>query len=404
MQFLEEIKNNKTTQKYTLIEEEKSWIMARQHCRDQHTDLATIFSQEKNEEVKSYVEKSQSDVWIGLFNEPWEWSDGGQSDFKNWSLGQPIKYYNRCVAINQTGWYDLECNLTLFFLCNDRNFFTWRYKLVNEPKPWAEARAHCIENITELVKIEDQSENGIVRMTAMGKEVWIGLKKYALKWSDGAAVTFFHLFRNQSEYDYYNQKCVYDNRQDWVYSNCSSEFPFFCYTDIKNITLVKLNKTWEEALDYCRSHHTDLISSTSAVDQYLILKEAEGAQSSYVWLGLRLSLISGSWFWVNREPMVYNNGMQGGHDKCPDSNYCGAMSTEDGIWTNSSCGERMNFICYTGTAPQTQPPATTTKATWAAFNSELKEYVVLDLQTITLKIICYMGEDESYEAGVSSVS
>ncbi|XP_066577156.1 snaclec rhodocytin subunit alpha-like [Amia ocellicauda] len=118
-------------------------------------------------------------------------------------------------------------------------------------------------------------------------------------------------------------------------------------SDIKNITLVKLNKTWEEALDYCRSHHTDLISSTSAVDQYLILKEAEGAQSSYVWLGLRLSLISGSWFWVNREPMVYNNGMQGGHDKCPDSNYCGAMSTEDGIWTNSSCGERMNFICYT---------------------------------------------------------
>ncbi|XP_066579184.1 putative C-type lectin domain family 20 member A [Amia ocellicauda] len=88
----------------------------------------------------------------------------------------------------------------------------------------------------------------------------------------------------------------------WKNWPCIQPASFFCSAKERNITLVKLNRTWEEAQDYCRSHHTDLASILSERDQYHAFWESEDAQSSHVWLGLRLSLVTGSWFWVNREP------------------------------------------------------------------------------------------------------
>ncbi|MGH0162465.1 UNVERIFIED_CONTAM: hypothetical protein FKN15_053333 [Acipenser sinensis] len=65
------------TERYTLIEELKTWTAAQQYCREHHTDLVSIKNASENEEI---VKKAQGKpFWIGLFNEPWKWSHQGDN-------------------------------------------------------------------------------------------------------------------------------------------------------------------------------------------------------------------------------------------------------------------------------------------------------------------------------------
>lgn len=41
----------------------------------------------ENQEMETLV--GDSDVWIGLFSDSWKWSDGSDSSFRHWKLGEP---------------------------------------------------------------------------------------------------------------------------------------------------------------------------------------------------------------------------------------------------------------------------------------------------------------------------
>ncbi|KAK1151456.1 C-type mannose receptor 2-like, partial [Acipenser oxyrinchus oxyrinchus] len=109
------------TERYTLIEELKTWTEAQQYCREHHTDLVSIKSASENEEI---VKKAQSKpFWIGLFNEPWKWSHQGDNyAFHYWSNGEPNNWGGgeKCVMRSKTGeWHDDPCNDQNYFFCND---------------------------------------------------------------------------------------------------------------------------------------------------------------------------------------------------------------------------------------------------------------------------------------------
>ncbi|MBN3300533.1 MRC1 protein, partial [Amia calva] len=343
---------NKT---YTLIKQAKSWAAAREYCRQNYNDLACIESQSENEEVMKNGQGT--DFWIGLFNDPWKWSDGGVSAFRDWNNQEPNNWAapENCVVLYSDGWADASCSRSNEVLCcEEYSNGTRTYTLLQTRKTWAAAQGHCRQLYTDLASIQDQSENEAVMESGLGRAFWIGLFNDPWKWSDGSK----SLFRDWNVPQSVSNECAAvssTSNGKWLYLPCLTTISFVCYEEVHNITLVKLNMTWEEARDYCRSHHTDLTSIVSKRDQFYAVSASADAQSSHVWLGLRLSLVTGSWFWVNREPLLFNNGTKGGYGQCPKSSYCGALSARDGGWAGRSCGERMNFICYTGTAPQTQP-------------------------------------------------
>ncbi|XP_058867355.1 C-type mannose receptor 2-like [Acipenser ruthenus] len=110
------------TERYTLIEELKTWTEAQQYCREHHTDLVSIKNASENEEL---VKKAQGKpFWIGLFNEPWKWSHQGDNyTFHNWSNGEPNNGGGdeNCVKMSKKGeWNDAPCNnQKSFFCCED---------------------------------------------------------------------------------------------------------------------------------------------------------------------------------------------------------------------------------------------------------------------------------------------
>uniref|UniRef100_A0A8C6SMU3 C-type lectin domain-containing protein n=1 Tax=Neogobius melanostomus TaxID=47308 RepID=A0A8C6SMU3_9GOBI len=63
---------------YTYISTSKSWEDARSYCRQHYTDLAMIEDESENTAVAAVLVTNQW-AWIGLYRQPWRWSDGSDS-------------------------------------------------------------------------------------------------------------------------------------------------------------------------------------------------------------------------------------------------------------------------------------------------------------------------------------
>uniref|UniRef100_A0A8C6SVR3 C-type lectin domain-containing protein n=1 Tax=Neogobius melanostomus TaxID=47308 RepID=A0A8C6SVR3_9GOBI len=110
--------------------------------------------------------------------------------------------------------------------------------------------------------------------------------------------------------------------------------PGIIYNNIKYARL-----TWEEALQYCRTHHTDLASVASETEMMLIKKELSKYPSSDdVWIGLRF--LAGEWLWVDGQPFSYESWGASVKPSCPDMSF----SLEG--WNVHDCEVRRHFLCY----------------------------------------------------------
>ncbi|KAL3999754.1 myosin heavy chain 1/2/3/4/8/13/7B/15 [Sarotherodon galilaeus] len=89
-------------------------------------------------------------------------------------------------------------------------------------------------------------------------------------------------------------------------------------------------KTWEEALEYCREHHDDLASVASETEMMLIQRELRKHNTTeHVWIGLRF--LSRDWLWVDGQEMDYEAWGEGGKPLCPHPKMkCGALQSKEG--------------------------------------------------------------------------
>ncbi|XP_034554145.1 macrophage mannose receptor 1 [Notolabrus celidotus] len=110
---------NVDTGGHIFVAEAKSWRDAESHCRDLSSELVSINSEVKNEAVRD-ISVSQN-VWIGLFKDPWRWSDGSTSSFRFWKPSQPnyLEGQDCVVGVfrNDGRWNDLKCGGKRDFVC-----------------------------------------------------------------------------------------------------------------------------------------------------------------------------------------------------------------------------------------------------------------------------------------------
>ncbi|KAK6466250.1 hypothetical protein HHUSO_G36581 [Huso huso] len=100
--------------KYHFVKDEKSWFDAQSYCRENHTDLATIESQEETEKVLN-ISAGLINAWIGLYydKENWQWSNGDNVSYYNW------KSSLSCISVDSNGeWVDSDCHSNRYsFIC-----------------------------------------------------------------------------------------------------------------------------------------------------------------------------------------------------------------------------------------------------------------------------------------------
>ncbi|KAI2668392.1 macrophage mannose receptor 1-like protein [Labeo rohita] len=211
-------------------------------------------------------------------------------------------------------------------------------------KNWTNAQRHCRKYYEDLSTITSEEEQDMLIQLAGGNQnlKWIGLYRNKTStnnwlWSDKISVSFTDWDKGQPNNVNGSQNCV-SVINKWNDYFCDSSLPFFC-TKTKFI-LVKENKTWEEALQYCRTHHTDLASITTERQLQLIKNETRETQTESVWTGLRY--LAGEWFWVGNEALREQISLP----ECPAQPCrCGARNTKTDKWENRDCAENLNFIC-----------------------------------------------------------
>ncbi|KAK6469593.1 snaclec coagulation factor IX/factor X-binding protein subunit B3-like, partial [Huso huso] len=214
-----------------------SWSDAQSYCREKHTDLATVRSQEEAEPLLNITGDSlNAAAWIGLYRDDtqnWQWSNSDDIIFyPNWKA----KLF--CASVNSTGkWEDRVCNEMKAFMCYTGKKIT-RYTLIEELKTWTEAQQYCREQHTDLVSIKSASENEDLVKKAQGKPFWIGLFNNPWKWShQGDNYTFHNWNKKEPNNMGGNENCVALALRDsqnlargkWNDMDCKLKRSFFCF-------------------------------------------------------------------------------------------------------------------------------------------------------------------------------
>uniref|UniRef100_A0AAZ1XBJ6 C-type lectin domain-containing protein n=1 Tax=Oreochromis aureus TaxID=47969 RepID=A0AAZ1XBJ6_OREAU len=304
---------------YHFIRENKTWEEAQKYCRENYTDLASVFDMADMERLRESTEY-EGKAWIGLFSNPgkenrmWHWSLPGveyTEDETGWGRSEPGDLNENCVKTREN-WADVTCDKTMWFICYDGENIK-SIHLIEKKMTWTEAQKYCRDHYTDLASGLDQADGEEFKTLKQSKDspmnVWIGLFRDTWRWSDGSNFSFRH----------WNMESFYDGQNN---KNC----------------------TWEEALDYCRLNHTDLVSITNPHQQRVVESRAKNASSPYVWVGLRYTCVMDLWFWINDKLVCYENWADNG--KIEECHRCAAMERGGRYqWVSKSEYEKYNFIC-----------------------------------------------------------
>ncbi|XP_052439414.1 C-type lectin lectoxin-Lio2 isoform X5 [Carassius gibelio] len=218
---------------YMLIPETKTWFEAQLYCRENHTDLVSIHNEEENEQVQNEGNKSITPFWIGLLEDRVEWSDGGQSAYRNFTEEQSGHY----IFLNQDGnWSKSEEDIEQHALCYKSFIHVSSYQM-----SWEEALDYCSSNFSGLLRIESEddqieTERELKRQN-ISEPVWVGLRQSRLFgfwiWYNGLSVGNWTNWKEGSPPEHQvSQHCgaleKVKGQYKWCDKNCRSEFRVLC--------------------------------------------------------------------------------------------------------------------------------------------------------------------------------
>ncbi|XP_007568353.1 lymphocyte antigen 75-like [Poecilia formosa] len=239
--------------------------------------------------------------------------------------------------------------LIFHYICGLRE---WKVIYHNQKKSWREAQSSCREEHLDLVTIRNEEEN--LALAGFSDSAWIGLYQdkdgSPWKWSFGdERPTFSNWWSTEHNV---NQSCGYMKSltKKWEDDFCWFERYYICYEE--KLVLVKENKTWDEALEHCRSLSRalsyDLATLITTDDHDFARERAQSAATEEVWTGLRY--LGDEWFWMGGEPVQYQN-----IPSCPAVR-CGVLEkNSNSSFSIRDCNERRNFFCYTKNLSSSSP-------------------------------------------------
>ncbi|XP_066578248.1 lithostathine-like [Amia ocellicauda] len=117
-----------------------------------------------------------------------------------------------------------------------------------------------------------------------------------------------------------------------------------------SLHFVREKRGWKEALRYCLTNHTDLVSVQNERDnRYLMdfLSRSSGSPDQ-VWLGLKRHMSWQYWYWTDDTPITFSH-WDAGQPNNPFDELCGAAKlTSDGsyAWHDTCCQLQLSFVCY----------------------------------------------------------
>ncbi|KAK7893683.1 hypothetical protein WMY93_022835 [Mugilogobius chulae] len=232
-----------------------------------------------------------------------------------------------------------------------------KYVYVHQSMDWHHAQFFCMSHYLDLAPISSERDMTLIQQLVDNySQVWFGLRRNVTEpdpelmwvWSSGGTVRRFFWEMGQPDMESFGLLINFKWHDAPMTAIADG---FVCY-DAK---VVKQKKTWEEALEYCRSNHTDLVSLSSEGEMLLIPRAFVKAQidEAHVWFGLRF--MAGDWRWMDGQLVEFEAWGENGKPWCPAvTSGCGALGWPGESfrgrdilgWSARDCDEKLYFVCY----------------------------------------------------------
>ncbi|KAI4797297.1 hypothetical protein KUCAC02_025193 [Chaenocephalus aceratus] len=237
--------------------------------------------------------------------------------------------------------------LLLMGQCSFSTCHLYEYHFIQEGKTWEEAQGYCREHFTDLATVSDMRDVERLTNSPQTTDAWIGLRSinerdikewhWSLPGEKMCAAEWGPTEPDNRDDDPENCVAIKPS-QKWYDDHCSkTPKRFICYHETGPQKYVVIDKPmkWLQAQSYCRTHHTDLISGITHINEF-----KNQHVSSDSWIGLFREI----WSWSDGKNVSFRNWDPDSF-KDEASKTC-ATTTPNGKWNSDECTDQKPFYCY----------------------------------------------------------
>ncbi|KAL7876288.1 hypothetical protein AOLI_G00112510 [Acnodon oligacanthus] len=258
------------------------------------------------------------------------------------------------------------------------------YLIGSETKTFEEAKQMCEKTGSYLVDIANRVQNAFLTSligAQPGKHFWIGLSnqknRYIFEWTNTKKVLYTHFNIGMPGG---KQGCVAVTTGFlaglWDVLNCTNAEKYICKQKADDVTTTlpppitpaprcsagwnqipnrdlcfkffnpeyRRQKTWSEALDFCRELGGDLLSIHSASD----IEDFE--QREHAWIGYSIQDPTAGYTWSDGSSSSYQDWAEGEPSNSHNIEKCAILqrkrwNSDEGKWDDQQCEDRHSWLC-----------------------------------------------------------
>ncbi|XP_041842901.1 macrophage mannose receptor 1-like [Melanotaenia boesemani] len=221
---------------------------------------------------------------------------------------------------------------------------TWLYYFIKRFMTFDEANDYCMSKYNSFMSVDNNSMNDFfwTYLKDRTDRVWVGLLARTLPWTgmDRQPAKYFNWKFNQPNggIDELCATMVYDG--EWQDLTCSFHRPSVC-SNGSHYYITETEMTWMDAVANCETKNSSLVQIQNSTMNNEIMNLLSNVTE--VWIGLNRSV---DWYWADTgKSATFLNWQNGQPDNLNGNEFCAAMVTEDGTWTDEQCDELYYFVC-----------------------------------------------------------